>query len=64
MALESNHTCSILLRGPPASAKTLFLQSLTKLKDSYFIDWAMLQNQVLSIMSLNTNQNIFFSLSS
>ena len=38
MALESNHTCSILLRGPPASAKTLFLQSLTKLKDSYFID--------------------------
>ena len=38
MALESNYTCSILLRGPPASAKTLFLQSLTKLKDSYFID--------------------------
>jgi holliday junction DNA helicase RuvB len=38
MALESNHTCSILLRGPPASAKTLFLQSLTKLMDSYFID--------------------------
>jgi Holliday junction DNA helicase RuvB len=26
MALESNHTCSILLTGPPASAKTLFLQ--------------------------------------
>src|SRR5215204_3875153 len=38
MALESNHTCSILLTGPPASAKTLFLQSLMKLKDSYFID--------------------------
>jgi Cdc6-like AAA superfamily ATPase len=37
-ALESNHTCSILLTGPPASAKTLFLQSLMKLKDSYFID--------------------------
>jgi replication-associated recombination protein RarA len=38
MALESNHTCSILLTGPPASAKTLFLQSLMKLKDSYFVD--------------------------
>jgi replication-associated recombination protein RarA len=38
MALESNHTCSILLTGPPASAKTLFLQSLMKLKGSHFID--------------------------
>ena len=38
MASESNHTCSILLTGPPASAKTLFLQSLMKLKDSHFID--------------------------
>jgi hypothetical protein len=38
MALESNHTCSILLTGPPASAKTLFLQSLMILKDSHFID--------------------------
>jgi replication-associated recombination protein RarA len=38
LALDSNHTCSILLTGPPASAKTLFLQSLMKLKDSYFID--------------------------
>lgn len=38
MALESDHRCSILLTGPPASAKTLFLQSLVKLKDSHFID--------------------------
>jgi Holliday junction DNA helicase RuvB len=38
MALGSNHTCSILLTGPPASAKTLFLQALMKLKDSHFID--------------------------
>jgi Holliday junction DNA helicase RuvB len=38
MALESNYTCSILLTGPPASAKTLFLQCLMKLKDSHFID--------------------------
>jgi Holliday junction DNA helicase RuvB len=38
MALESNYTCSVLLTGPPASAKTLFLQSLMKLKDSHFID--------------------------
>jgi replication-associated recombination protein RarA len=38
MALQSTHTTSILLSGPPASAKTLFLQSLIKLQDSYFID--------------------------
>lgn len=38
LALESNHNCSILLTGPPASAKTLFLQSLMKLKGSHFID--------------------------
>jgi Holliday junction DNA helicase RuvB len=38
MALESHHNRSILLTGPPASAKTLFLQSLVKLKDSHFID--------------------------
>ncbi len=38
MTLESSHNCSILLTGPPASAKTLFLQSLMKLKDSRFID--------------------------
>jgi hypothetical protein len=38
MALESDHICSILLAGPPASAENLFLQSLMKIKDSYFID--------------------------
>jgi replication-associated recombination protein RarA len=38
MALQSGHNTSILLSGPPASAKTLFLQSLMKLQDSYFID--------------------------
>jgi holliday junction DNA helicase RuvB len=38
MALDSIHPSSILLSGPPASAKTLFLQSLTKLQDSHFID--------------------------
>jgi Holliday junction DNA helicase RuvB len=38
MALESDHNCSILLTGPPASAKTLFLQLLMNLKDSHFID--------------------------
>ena len=37
MALESDHSCHVLLTGPPASAKTLFLQSLMKLKDSHFI---------------------------
>jgi predicted ATPase with chaperone activity len=31
MALESIHPTSILLSGPPASAKTLFLQCLMKL---------------------------------
>ena len=38
MSLQSGHNCSILLTGPPASAKTFFLQSLMKLKDSHFID--------------------------
>jgi holliday junction DNA helicase RuvB len=40
MALESDDhtTTSILLSGPPASAKTLFLQSLMRLQHSYFID--------------------------
>jgi replication-associated recombination protein RarA len=38
MALQSNHCCSIMLTGPPASAKTLFLQSLMKLTSSHFID--------------------------
>jgi Holliday junction DNA helicase RuvB len=39
MALESSHPSSILLSGPPASAKTLFLQCLMKkLHNSYFID--------------------------
>lgn len=38
MALRSKDICSILLTGPSASAKTLFLQSLMKLKDSHFID--------------------------
>jgi Holliday junction DNA helicase RuvB len=38
MALESEHNTSILLSGPPASAKTLFLQCLMKLHNSYFID--------------------------
>jgi replication-associated recombination protein RarA len=38
MALESVHATSILLWGTPASAKTVFLQSLMKLNGSYFID--------------------------
>jgi Holliday junction DNA helicase RuvB len=39
MALESNDhtTTSILLSGPPASAKTLFLHCLMRLNGSYFI---------------------------
>jgi holliday junction DNA helicase RuvB len=40
MALESNEQVSILLSGPPASAKTMFLESLRKLKTSYFVDGA------------------------
>jgi replication-associated recombination protein RarA len=37
-ALDSKDVSSVLLTGPPASAKTLFLQCLMKLKDSHFID--------------------------
>ena len=38
MSLDSKAEVSILLSGPPASAKTMFLQSLMKLKDAYFVD--------------------------
>jgi holliday junction DNA helicase RuvB len=40
MALDSNEQSHILLSGPPASAKTMFLESLSKLKSSYFVDGA------------------------
>jgi holliday junction DNA helicase RuvB len=40
MALNSDEQVSILLSGPPASAKTMFLESLSKLKSSYFVDGA------------------------
>jgi hypothetical protein len=39
LALRSDEPTHILLSGPPASAKTMFLVSLRqRLKDSYFID--------------------------
>jgi holliday junction DNA helicase RuvB len=38
MALQSEEPVHILLSGPPASAKTMFLQSLMKLSNSYFVD--------------------------
>ena len=38
MSLNSKESVSILLSGPPVSAKTMFLQSFMKLGDSYFID--------------------------
>lgn len=38
MALDSDEPVHILLSGPPASAKTVFMKCLMKLQDSYFID--------------------------
>jgi holliday junction DNA helicase RuvB len=38
MALDSKEPVHILLSGIPASAKTMFLQSLMKLQNSYFVD--------------------------
>jgi replication-associated recombination protein RarA len=38
MSLDSKEPVSILLSGPPASAKTMFLEALMKLNCSYFID--------------------------
>ena len=38
MALSSNEPIHILLSGPPASAKTVFMKCLMKLQDSYFVD--------------------------
>jgi Holliday junction DNA helicase RuvB len=40
MALDSDEETHILLSGPPASAKTMFLESLMNLKGSYFVDGA------------------------
>ena len=40
IALGSDSAVHILLVGPPASAKTMFLTSLVKLKNSYFADGA------------------------
>jgi holliday junction DNA helicase RuvB len=40
MALDSDSAIHILLIGPPASAKTMFLTSLMQLKNSYFSDGA------------------------
>jgi replication-associated recombination protein RarA len=40
MALDSDSAIHILLLGPPASAKTMFLTSLMQLKNSYFSDGA------------------------
>jgi Holliday junction DNA helicase RuvB len=40
MALDSYGQSHILLSGPPASAKTMFLESLSKLKSAYFVDGA------------------------
>src|SRR5215471_14222591 len=41
MVLESGSRAHILLVGPPASAKTMFLTSLLKfLKNAYFVDGA------------------------
>jgi Holliday junction DNA helicase RuvB len=38
--LNPDEQSHILLSGPPASAKTMFLESLSKLKSSYFVDGA------------------------
>ena len=38
LALDSNEETHILLSGPHASAQTMFLESLSKLKSSYLVD--------------------------
>jgi predicted ATPase with chaperone activity len=38
MAINANDPVHILLIGPPASAKTLFMRTLTQLQNSYLID--------------------------
>lgn len=40
MALDSDSVIHILMVGPPATAKTMFLTSLMQLKNSYFTDGA------------------------
>jgi Holliday junction DNA helicase RuvB len=38
MAINANDPVHILLIGPPASAKTLFMRTLTQLQNSYLTD--------------------------
>ena len=38
MAINAKDTVHILLIGQPASAKTVFMRTLTQLQNSYFID--------------------------
>jgi Holliday junction DNA helicase RuvB len=38
MAINANDPVHVLLIGPPASAKTVFMKTLTKLQNSYFTD--------------------------
>ena len=38
MAINADDPVHILLIGPPASAKTVFMRTLTKLQNSYFTD--------------------------
>jgi SpoVK/Ycf46/Vps4 family AAA+-type ATPase len=38
MSLDSKELVSILLSGVPSSGKTMFLQALMKLDNSYFVD--------------------------
>lgn len=38
MSIKADEPVHILLVGPPASAKTMFIKSLMKLNNSYFTD--------------------------
>jgi hypothetical protein len=59
MALESNNTCSLLLTGPPASAKTLFLRCLTSRSNILLLPFVLIPLSSFTIFCQNPLKSIY-----
>ena len=60
MAINADEPVHILLVGPPASAKTMFMKTLTKLQNSYFTDGGnSTKAGMIDYISLTINQSIY-----
>ena len=59
MAINADDPVHILLIGPPASAKTVFMRTLTKLQNSYFTDGGNSTKAGMIDYILVMNQSIY-----